>query len=234
MRRHRLGSLDCVVLDPPGAVERLLVLCHGFGAPGEDLVPIGEHLRRAHPAALQNTQMVFPAAPEEVPGAWGGRCWWQLDADRYFDLIARGALQQVFEDIPSGLSRARRLLAAAVERALVEAGLGYSELVLGGFSQGSMLACDLSLRLEEAPSALVLFSGALIARPEWARRAPTRAGLKVLQTHGTTDSVLPFVVGEALRQLLDEAGLEVDFHAFAGGHTVPAEGMEALVSLLAG
>jgi phospholipase/carboxylesterase len=104
--------------------------------------------------------------------------------------------------------------------------------VLGGFSQGAMIATDLALRLEEPPAALVVLSGAPVGEAEWEKRAPARAGLRVLQTHGRQDPVLPFAFGEAVRDLLHTAGLEVEFLPFDGGHGVPPEALAALATLL--
>lgn len=229
MRRY--GSLDCAVLDGGEAVERLVVLCHGFGASGDDLVPIGRelHSQSAHGA----TRFVFPEAPLAVPGTFGGRAWWPLDAERFAVRAARGELTQLMDEEPEGLGPARRQLRACVESALTEARLGWSQLVIGGFSQGAMLTTDVALRAEEPPAALCIMSGALICRPQWTRRASRRAGLPVLMSHGLTDILLPFEAARHLRALLDEAGLQVDFRQFGGGHTIPGEVVQALSALIA-
>ena len=95
-----------------------------------------------------------------------------------------------------------------------------------------MVATDVALRLEEAPAGLLIFSGSLISEPEWRKRAPSRRGLKVLQSHGTQDPLLPFERAVALRDLLIDAGLEVDFLSFEGGHTIPAEALERAADFL--
>ena len=90
----------------------------------------------------------------------------------------------------------------------------------------------MSALLEEAPAALAILSGALIARPEWSRLAPKRAGLRVLQSHGTADPILPFLGATALRPLLEAAGLAVDFVSFPGGHGVPPDAVHKLATLI--
>jgi phospholipase/carboxylesterase len=233
-RQQVYGSLQCVVLDADATQmpDRLLLLCHGYGAGGEDLVPLGQELLRRYADTVGNTRVVLPAAPLELPGGFGGRAWWHLEAGRIYEAVARGAFDEVMDRVPDGMSSARRKLQATLDLALRDANLTYSQVVIAGFSQGSMLACDLTLRLEEAPAALALFSSALVARPQWERFASRRKGLRVLQTHGTSDMVLPAVVGQRLRDLLTQAGLQVDFQAFPGGHTIPPSAIAALADLL--
>jgi phospholipase/carboxylesterase len=103
-----------------------------------------------------------------------------------------------------------------------------SRVVLGGFSQGSMLSCDFALNDERPLAGLVLFSSTLLCRADWQRRAPKRKGLPVLQFHGRADPVLPFALAEQQRDLLLEAGLDVEFSAFNGGHGIAPSATEAL------
>jgi len=105
-------------------------------------------------------------------------------------------------------------------------------VVYAGFSQGAILATHLTLRLEESPAALCIFSGAIIAQDLWQREAPKRKGLKVLQSHGLSDPILPFLLGQWVNSLLSQAGLQVDFCSFQGGHTIPETTITKFLSLL--
>lgn len=78
-----------------------------------------------------------------------------------------------------------------------------------------------------------MLSGTLLAASEWRRRACSRAGLHVYQSHGRRDPLLPFADAEALRELLREAGLKVDFHAFEGQHEIPISVLRGLASFVA-
>lgn len=232
--RTALGSLSCQVLDEGEKPELLVVLCHGFGAPGDDLVSLGPELLRRHPELAGRVRFVFPAAPLSLDGFGFGdsRAWWLIDPERFGRLGDPRVVQELKHEIPEGLPRARRLLMAMVEELTRASGLPLSRVLLGGFSQGAMLATDLALRLEEAPAALAIFSGALISQEAWERLASRRRGLKVLQTHGTEDPLLPFSLAEELRELFSGAGLEVEFHSFRGGHTIAAAGVERLGALI--
>jgi phospholipase/carboxylesterase len=230
-----IGELECQVLDAGAKGARpdlLLILCHGFGAPGDDLVALGAELFERRPELAGRVRAIFPAAPMDLSphGVPGGRAWWLVDVER---LLGTQDLRQLQNDIPEGLARARRLLLGLVERATRDAGLPLGRLVLGGFSQGAMLATEVALRLDEAPAALCLFSGTLIHQAEWRRLAPRRSGLEVLQSHGRQDPLLPFANAEALRDLLSEAGAKVDFVPFSGGHAIPYEVVDRLAALVA-
>jgi len=86
-----------------------------------------------------------------------------------------------------------------------------------------MLATHLALFLPEdlAPSALVVWSGVLINENEWRGVVANRKGLKVLQSHGTSDQILPYVMAEWLRDFFQENGLQTSFFPFDGAHTIP-------------
>jgi len=235
--RTSLGSLQCIVAqatqDPP---RGLAVLCHGFGATGEDLVSLAPELVKLQPS-LEQARFVFPAAPISLgwTGMGEGLAWWNID---FQDLEARqregaAGLQQLHERTPDGLPQSRRMLREALDVAARQANLPLSRAVLGGFSQGAMLTTDVTLRLEEAPAGLCILSGTLLAESEWRRLAPSRAGLPVFQSHGTYDPLLPFSSAQALRDLLEGAGLRVDFHPFDDQHTIPYELLAPLAEFLA-
>ena len=79
-----LGALKCRLVDdlPEGSKPSLVViLCHGYGASGADLVPIGEELLDQIPALQDRIQFIFPEAPLSLDqlGLPGGRAWWPID-----------------------------------------------------------------------------------------------------------------------------------------------------------
>ena len=129
------------------------------------------------------------------------------------------------DEQPPELPSVRHRLQQFVDAARIEAGLPWSRVILGGFSQGAMLALDLCLRLPESPGGLVVFSGTLLNETAWREAAPARRGLRVLQSHGSEDALLSFAAARRLADLLLEAGLEVDFVPFRGPHTIPHEVM---------
>jgi phospholipase/carboxylesterase len=77
-----------------------------------------------------------------------------------------------------------------------------------------------------------VLSGALTNETEWRPLAMQRGPLTVLQSHGRHDSILPFPMGAALRDLLLEAGATVDFQAFVGDHEIPPPVVSRLAALI--
>lgn len=232
----RLGDLVCRVVSGGAmdAASLAVVLCHGYGAPGTDLVGIGGEILRARPDFAGKVAFFFPEAPHVAEAnPMDGRAWWQINILE-LEQIARSEPRRLSTETPDGMPEARRRLMALVDDVASKTGLGTGQIALGGFSQGSMLATDVALRLEEAPAFLSIFSGTLLTEDQWARRAQGRAGLRVLQSHGRQDPLLPFAAAERLRDLLSEAGLVVDFIPFFGGHTIPQEALMKLMDEIEG
>lgn len=240
-RVARLGPLTCRIVETRTRAEGMgdarpdlvALLCHGYGAPGTDLVGLAGELCALAPALEGRVAFVFPEAPlalEHVP--FGGRAWWHIDVERFQRATRTGQLDALTRDVPEGLGPARRALRATVDAVATALQTPISRIVVGGFSQGAMLTTDLALRLEEAPAALALLSGTVIARDEWQRLAPQRRGLRVLQSHGVDDPLLPHEVALSLRALLADAGLDVEFVEFRGGHGIAEDVLVRLAALL--
>ncbi len=234
-----LGPLTVRVVDddarvgPPALV---VVLCHGYGAPGSDLVGLAGEVLAQQPTLAGRVRFVFPEAPLDVAtGAppqgrgSGGRMWWPIDMLHIQELAARGVLTR---EPPKELAPARKALLAMLDVLQTSTGLPMSKIVLGGFSQGAMLTTDVALRLDEAPAGLCILSGALMGEDEWTKAAPKRKGLPVLQSHGTRDPILPFKGAEKLRDLLTTAGLGVKFVSFVGGHGIDGDVVDDLAAFI--
>lgn len=229
-----LGGLRCRVVGGGENPKLAAILCHGFGAPGNDIVPVAGELIASSPIIREHVRFVFPEGPLSMDeeGLPGGRAWWPVDMMRLQQAWDKGEIRILRDERPEMLMTSRCMLHELVDELRQETGLATSRLVLGGFSQGAMLTTDLALHLEESPAALIVWSGTLINEAEWRQLAPDRAGLQVLQSHGRQDMVLPFAAAEWLRDLLSEAGLSVEFHAFDGPHTIPYLALQRTGELL--
>jgi len=233
VRKVRLADLDVVLSGGPdregGGDGPMLVLLHGYGAPGDDLVPLARQL--SVPPAVR---FAFPAAPHSLglPHEQPGRAWWPIDMVELQHAVMRRDYAMLMERVPAGLSEARAAVVGLLDALEREHAVPRNKLVLGGFSQGAMLATDVTLRGDSPPAALAILSGSLICKSEWLPLMKARAGLKVLQSHGRADPVLSFQVAEALRDELIQAGVALDFIAFNGGHGIPNGAVEALGRLV--
>jgi phospholipase/carboxylesterase len=191
------------------------VLFHGYGAPGEDLVPLGRVMD-----VPAGTRFAFPAAPISLAMGFGdSRAWWHIDMAALEQAMVRGTHRDMSDSVPDGLPEARAAALETVQQLVSD--LSPSKLVLGGFSQGAMLALDVALHSDLPLAGLLLMSGTLLCADEWRARAAEREGLPVFQSHGRLDPLLGFEHAERLRDLLTEAGLPVTFVPFRGAHEIP-------------
>jgi phospholipase/carboxylesterase len=213
-----------------GGEGPLVLLLHGFGAPGDDLVPLADVLN-----VPAGTRFVFPEGP--LPLSFGpgyARAWWIIDMSRIQADRAAGRIRDMSMEIPKGLALARERVLALLQELPRHLPIEYKKTVVGGFSQGAMLTCDLALHTDYPIAGLVQLSGNLLAQPEWGPLMPKRKGLPVFQSHGTQDDLLPHIGAERLRDALSKAGLAVDWHSFRGGHEIPPSVLKRLSQFLLG
>ncbi|MGQ0694486.1 MAG: alpha/beta hydrolase [Nitrospiraceae bacterium] len=201
-----------------------VMLLHGFGAPGDDLVPLADVLD-----VPSGTRWVFPEAPLSLNMGFGeSRAWWIIDMNRIQADRAAGVVRDMSMEIPKGLALARERLLAFLKELPRDLLMDYERTVMGGFSQGAMLTCDAALHTDYPFAGLIQLSGNLLAQPVWGPLMPRRKGLPVFQSHGTQDDLLPYIGAERLRDALKDSGLAVEWHSFPGGHEIPECGLRAL------
>lgn len=235
MRRIRLANLDVLLAGGPdrsgGGDGPMLVLMHGFGAPGTDLVPLSRQL-----SLDASVRFAFPAAPHELspglPPDESGRCWWHIDMVELQRALMLRDFATLTSRVPEGLPEARAQVLELLDALEADQGVTRDKLILGGFSQGAMLATDVTLHASRPPAGLAILSGSLIAKNDWLPRMKARAGLPVLQSHGRTDPVLGYDIAEMLRDELTRAGMDVEFVSFNGGHGIPDGALGGLGRLI--
>jgi phospholipase/carboxylesterase len=200
-----MTKLDGPRVEPTGAATALVVLLHGYGANGDDLIALADGWRRRLPQAA----FVAPNAPEEIPGMPGALQWFPLTfrdpGERWRGVVAaRPALD--------------RFLDAELARYRLAAG----RLVLAGFSQGTMLALHAGLRRDLAPAAIVGYSGLLVGIEHLVE---IKARPPVLLVHGEADDLIPIDALHMAREQLAAAGLLVEWHVRPLlGHGIDPEG----------
>lgn len=235
---QRYGPLTCRQVDwlPAGIRPAFgVVFCHGYGAPGTDLVPLAQELIALQPELRDRVQFLFPEAPltlEEL-GLPGGRAWWPLNLQKLQEQLAARRIDEVRNACPPGMPEARDALTAAITAWFAATGLTWPQCVLGGFSQGAMVSVETATHLAERPKGLVVLSGALVNESEWRAVAARGVPPQVFQSHGRYDVVLPYAMGTWLQELFLTSGWPGEFLEFPGGHGIPYEVLEALGEFLA-
>lgn len=205
-----IAGLRTLLIGDLAHARQLVVLLHGYTMEPEDLAPFTHTLRAGH------TAYALPQAHLNVDH--GGHTWWTVDEAARLKQLERGP-RDLADVSPSGLPAARTRIDQFLTalRPLAP----HARLTIGGFSQGGMLACDVTLRTAHPISALFLLSASMIEQAQWARCMSRVHGLPVLVSHGLTDENLAFAAGERLRDVLAEAGALMTWVPFDGGHQIP-------------
>jgi len=207
-----------------------IVLCHGYGAPGDDLVPLARVID-----AGREMRWFFPEAPLALDLGMGmeSRAWWHIDMMRLQEALMRGEARMLAEETPVGLAEARAALESCLEELSTRFAVSRERLFLGGFSQGAMLSTELALHANRPFAGLVLMSGTLLSESRWrVAAANTGAQLDVLMSHGRADPLLPFEGAEALRALLEKSGARVQWVPHGGAHEIPSVVLDRLGTFL--
>ena len=191
-----------------GAPRKLVLLLHGLGADGNDLIGLAEPWGQLLPHAC----FAAPDAPEPCDMAPSGRQWFSL-GDRSPARMA------------DGIARAADALDADIDARLAALGLAERDLALVGFSQGTMMSLHVAYR-RAAPCAGVLgFSGRLLAGERLGDEL--RARPPALLVHGDADDLVP--VGALFEATATLAACEVpvQWHVSRGiGHGIAPDGLE--------
>lgn len=201
-----------------GETRSVVVFLHGYGANGADLLGLadvlGEH--------LPDTLFVAPDAPETIAGLPNGYQWFPIP---WLD----GSSE---EEAERGLRAASDDLNAFLDALLVDEDLLPEQMVLFGFSQGTMISLHVAPRREDPVAGIVAFSGRLLAPESLADE--TRVRPPVLLVHGDADDVVPVQSLPAAAEALQEAGWQDVFaHIMKGtAHGIAPDGLSVALAFM--
>lgn len=201
-----------------GETRSVVVFLHGYGANGADLLGLadvlGEH--------LPDTLFVAPDAPESIAGLPNGYQWFPIP---WLD----GSSE---EEAERGLQAASDDLNAFLDALLVDEDLLPEQMVLFGFSQGTMISLHVAPRREDPVAGIVAFSGRLLSSETLADE--TRVRPPVLLVHGDADDVVPVQSLPAAAEALQEAGWQDVFaHIMKGtAHGIAPDGLSVALAFM--
>ncbi len=211
-----LPQLNGPRVEPEGGKpDKLVILCHGYGSNGDDLITLVPHLKRVLPDAVY----VSPNAPEICYGAPNGYQWFALTN-----------LSQ--EERLVGTLKAAPTLHHFIDQELERYGLEEKDLVLIGFSQGTMMCLHVGLRRPSDIGGIVGFSGAMTLPENWQSDITSKP--PVVLIHGEMDNVVPVELMHQAFIALQEIDVDVDNHVSPGVmHSIGPDGLHKALEFLA-
>lgn len=222
--KKTINQLDCIVENPQN--KRAVVLIHGFGADFRDLAPLHEYL---DPEG--HWTWIFPNGPLTVPlgMAMEGRAWFHIPMDELQREIATGVPRDYSNLSPQGFSQALSQLGGMI----FELTQSYDEIVVGGFSQGAMMASHVLADCGAHLRGALLYSSVLLDQQRLQVSLEKVGPVPFLQSHGSQDPVLSINNGKKLFSLLQKRGWAGEWLEFRGGHEIPMMVLQRSAQLLA-
>lgn len=193
-----------------GEPKQAVVLLHGYGSDGADLIGLGQMWGPGFPDAL----FVSPNAPEACDMNPGGYQWFALDLDR-----------AAHDRRMAGAVAVRPVILQFLEDLWGQTGLGPEQTVLAGFSQGAMMALHTGLSLDRKLAGILAFSGALLPPAGFPQAEAVRPPVALV--HGEFDQVVDTGLSREAEVALRGAGYDVSLHVSPGiGHSISTDGLQ--------
>lgn len=190
-----------------GDTKKLVVLLHGYGSDGKDLIALGDYWQ----VHLPDTLFVAPNAHQVCPLNPAGYQWFPLELDKEMSRL-------------TGAETARPIIIEFLKSLWAQTGLSAKDTFLVGFSQGGMMALNVGLRLDEDLLGIISFSGGLIGENDGTKGIVAKPPICLI--HGQADDVVPVSLTTNSKTVLDGLGYRVAMQLDPGsGHTITAEGL---------
>ncbi|MDE0537302.1 MAG: phospholipase [Rhodospirillales bacterium] len=195
--------------------RHLILLLHGVGADGNDLIGLAPYFARVLPDA----KFVSPNAPFPYDMAPMGYQWFSLQ-------------ERTEEAMLDGARMARPILDRFIDEQMAALGLGPADTALVGFSQGTMMSLFAGLRRDQPVAGILGYSGRLVGADILADEISVRPPVTLI--NGDQDELIPASVQPAAVNALKDAGIEVEGHIRPGlGHSIDPVGIELGCEFLA-
>lgn len=195
-------------------VKNLMIICHGYGSNGYDLITLVPHME----PSLPNTPFLVPNAPHTCAGAPMGYEWFPLSS-----LSMKERLDGTLQAAP--------ILDQFIDQELERYGLEDKDLILAGFSQGTMMALHVGLRRKNTIKGILGFSGSMTLPENWENGVTSRPPVQLI--HGDRDQVLPLEHMQNAEKALKSIDIDVRTHVSKGiEHSIGPCGLNQALGFL--
>ena len=196
----------CIIPDKPDSV---VILLHGYGANGQDLISLAEEWKRECP----NTIFISPNAPTVCEAGGLGFQWFSLSN------YSRDAMTTLIRNSWNTVSH-------FIDEVLKKYNLDDNRLIISGFSQGCMLALHTGFSRKNPCAGILGYSGMLLDQDLVLHTLHTKTPVQLI--HGTDDMVIPVQAWEEAMKLLKDKGINVTGHKTEGlPHGIDMHGIES-------
>jgi len=201
--------LNSVELVPENAPIGSVLWLHGLGADGHDFVPVVPELDLPKTLPLRFIFPHAPLRPVTINNGYVMRAW--------FDIYGVSLDMEIDEEgIGQSVALVNQWIADEIKR-----GISADKIILAGFSQGAVIALHAGLRYPERLGGILALSGALPAAERlFSERSPANDGLPIFIAHGSEDTVIPMMLGQASAQLLEKKGYQTTWRSYQMPHSV--------------
>jgi len=192
-----------------GLPKQAVVLLHGYGSDGNDLIGLAPHWQGVLPDAV----FISPNAPEQCRQLASGYQWGDISFDG--DRLARRQI---------GVVAAAPVLREFLDDLWSQTGIAPEQTLLVGFSQGAMMALHVGLSLDRPLMGIIAFSGDLLVPEGFGTDGVARS--PVCLVHGDSDTVVDPAHSADADRVLRQAGYDVHYHVSMGvGHGIAPDGL---------
>ena len=211
----QLNGPEILPVGGAGAVKKLVVLLHGYGSNGDDLIGLASEWQ----SVLPHTAFVAPHAPHSVPMTYNGFHWFNIWDRTPF---------QIEQDL-------RAVIPAVTDYITLQAarfGLGLEDVALVGFSQGTMLSLHVGLRAMPQVAGIIGYAGAMLT-PETLLMEKGEKLPPSLLVHGLMDNVVPWTATQVAANMIQMAGGTVEtLYRPTLMHSIDRDGVQAGANFL--
>ena len=201
-------SLSAIVLEPLSKIKpkNAVILCHGYGGDGKDISILAGYWR----TYLPDTIFICPDAPEKCEASPSGFQWFDLidqDPEQILSksLVAENKLNKLIDEVKKGYN----LLA--------------NQIIIGGFSQGSMISLQTGIKRKDKINSILGYSGKIIDLEHLSKNIVSRPNIFLM--HGDIDQVVPVDGLLEAKNFFNKNNYEIETKIFKNcEHRIPMEG----------
>ena len=201
-------SLSAIVLEPLSKIKpkNAVILCHGYGGDGKDISILAGYWR----TYLPDTIFICPDAPEKCEASPSGFQWFDLtdqDPEQILSksLVAENKLNKLIDEVKESYN----LLA--------------NQIIIGGFSQGSMISLQTGIKRKDKINSILGYSGKIIDLEHLSKNIVSRPNIFLM--HGDIDQVVPVDGLLEAKNFFNKNNYEIETKIFKNcEHRIPMEG----------